>query len=135
MKTLARFAPLLGRIPLVMMAVIFTLISIRFLSDPVHVAAATGIAFTRPIGITVGRIGFGAFPLGLAIVTVMCLVSRQRLLSGLVFVSTMLVVALGVRIFGIAVDHTLAESLRVTISEVVLLSLAIVGMTALSMHE
>ncbi|HSP17673.1 MAG TPA: hypothetical protein VLV78_23210 [Thermoanaerobaculia bacterium] len=135
MKTLSRLAPILGRIPLVMATVIFTLISLRFISNPVHAAAATGISFTRPIGITVGRIGFGAFPLGCAIVTALCLISARRLLTGLAFVAIMLGVALLVRILGIAVDHTLAESLRVTVSEMVLLTLSIVGMVAVSARQ
>ena len=130
MKTLNRWEPVLSRMPLIMATVIFTLISIRFLSDPVGAAAATGISFTRPVGITVGRIGFGAFPLAAAIATALCLASPKRRLIGLQFVAILLGVALIVRIFGIAADRTLAESLRVTINEVVLLSLVGVGMMA-----
>ncbi len=132
MRILTRLAPVLGRMPLVMATVIFTAISFRFMSDPVHAAAATGIVFTRPIGLTVGRIGFGAFPLGAAIVTALCLASPRRLFTGLSFVAIMLGVALVVRIAGIAIDHTLAESLRVTISEILLLTLSVVGMIALT---
>ena len=135
MKVLARLAPVLGRIPLIMTTAIFTLISLRFISDPIHAAAATGISFTRPIGITVGRIGFGAFPLGSAIATALCLISPRRLFTGLAFVTILLGVALIVRIFGIAVDHTLAESLRVTVAEVVLMTLSILGMVALSARQ
>lgn len=135
MKTLTRLAPVLSRAPLVMATVIFTLISVRFIGDPVHAAAATGIAFTRPVGLTVGRIGFGAFPLGCAIATLLCLVSPRRLFIGLSFVAIMLGVALIVRIIGITLDHTLAESLRVTISEIVMLTLSIVGMIALSARQ
>jgi hypothetical protein len=135
MRTLSRLAPVLGRMPLVMATVIFAMIALRFMSDPIHAAAATGISFTRPIGLTVGRIGFGAFPLGSAIATAVCLVSPRRLFTGLAFVIIMLGVALLVRLFGIAVDHTLAESVRVTVAEVVLLTLSIVGMVALSARQ
>jgi hypothetical protein len=130
METLKRWEPVLTRIPLVMATAIFTLISIRFLADPVGAAAATGISFTRPIGLTVGRIGFGAFPLAAAIATALCLSSPQRRLTGLQFVAILLGVALIVRIFGIAADRTLAESLRVTVNEVVMLSLVVLGMVA-----
>jgi hypothetical protein len=135
MRVLSRFAPLLGRIPLVMATVIFTVISVRFIADPIHTAAAAGILFTRPAGITVGRIAFGAFPLGFAITTVLCLISPRRLSLGLAFVAIMLSVALVVRVVGIAADHTLAESLRVTVAELVLLTMSIVGIIAQSAQQ
>jgi len=53
----------LRRAPLVMMTVVFTLISFRYLHDPVHAAGAVGISFTSPGGIVIARVGFAAFPL------------------------------------------------------------------------
>jgi len=132
MNPIRRFAP---RIPLVLATFVFAMISIRFLADPVGAAAAMGIAFTKPVGITIGRIGFAAFPLGSAIVTLLCLISPRRSFIGLAFVAIMLTVALAVRILGIAVDHTMSESLRVTISEVVLLVASIAGMITTSPHR
>jgi sigma-70-like protein len=63
----SRIAPVLRRAPLVMVTVIFSLISLRYLFDPIHAAAAAGISFTSPGGITVARVGFAAFPLSFAI--------------------------------------------------------------------
>ena len=123
---LARLEPWLGRIVLGFATVIFTGIALRTLISPQSLASE-GIAFTRPIGMTVGRIGFAAFPLGIAITIAYCLASRSRLLQGLSFVAVILGVALAVRLFGIAVDHTLAESIRVTIPEIAVLTLSIIG--------
>ena len=55
-----------SRFPLIAATAIFTAISTKFLLDPVHSAAARGIVFSSNGGITVGRVGFGAFPLAFA---------------------------------------------------------------------
>src|SRR6266581_3490097 len=78
----SRIAPMLRRAPLVMVTIIFTLISLRYLSDPIRAATAAGVSFTSPGGITVARVGFGAFPLSFAILAFSCLVSTRRLLAG-----------------------------------------------------
>src|SRR2546422_11378673 len=62
----SRIAAVLRRAPLVMMTVIFALISFKYLSDPVGAAATAGIGFSSPRGITIGRVGFAAFPLSFA---------------------------------------------------------------------
>jgi hypothetical protein len=124
-----KLSPWLGRIVLAFATFIFTAIALRTLVNPLSLAAE-GIAFTRPIGFTVGRIGFAAFPLGSAITTALCLFSPRRLFDGLAYVAIILAVLLVVRIFGIAVDHTLAESLRVTVAETVVLTLAMVSIAA-----
>jgi hypothetical protein len=58
-----RLAGVLRRAPLAMMTVIFTLISFRFLAHPARYAAEAGINFTSQSGVTIARVGFGAFPL------------------------------------------------------------------------
>lgn len=114
----------LRRAPLAMMTVIFTLISVRYLTHPVSSAADAGIAFTSPGGITIARVGFGAFPLSFAILAFASLVSPRRRLSGLYMVSTVVSVVMAVRIFGIFVDHS-AESARRLLPEAILLALSI----------
>src|SRR5215469_1131007 len=95
----SRFGIWISRLPLIAVTAIFTMISARFLISPVNSAAAQGISFNSGVGITVARIGFGAFPLAFVIITLSCLVSRQRLLAGLYIVLTVITVALVVRVF------------------------------------
>ncbi len=127
MASSARVAPWLTRLILLPPTFVFTMIVFKYISYPAEMAATVGIALNTPLAATILRIGFGAFPLGCALFTVSCLVSTRRLLTGLGFVATMMSVALAVRIFGIVVDGTLRESLRLVIAEVVLLVLTLVG--------
>ena len=63
----SRLGAVIRRAPLIMMTVIFSLISFRYLSNPVGGAAAVGISFTSPGGVTIARVGFAGFPLAFAI--------------------------------------------------------------------
>jgi hypothetical protein len=120
----SRIAAVLRLAPLVMMTVIFTLVSFRYLSDPVHATAAAGISFTSPGGITVARVGFAGFPLSFAILAFTCLISARRRLAGLYMVLTVASVVIAVRTFGILVDHS-TESARLLGPEAVLLILSL----------
>jgi hypothetical protein len=123
----SRLAPVLRRVPLVMVTIIFTLISLRYLSDPMRAGAAMGLSFTSPGGITAARIGFAGFPLAFAILAAICLASTRRLLAGLYMVMTVDAVIIAVRIFGIVLDHSASESARLLIPEFVLLSLSVIA--------
>jgi hypothetical protein len=122
----SRITAVLRRAPLMMVTVIFTLISFRYLSDPVRAAAAVGISFTSPGGITVARVGFAAFPLSFAILAFSCLVSARRLLAGLYMVLTVAAVVIAVRILGMALDHS-TETARLLVPEFVLLTLSVIA--------
>lgn len=125
-RTFSRIAAVLRRAPLTMMAVIFTLISLRYLSDPVHAAAAAGISFASPGGITVARVGFAAFPLSFAILAFTSLISPPRLLAGLYMALTVVSVVIAVRIFGIVVDHS-TETAHLLAPEAMLLILSVIA--------
>ena len=127
MKKRVMRAPWLTRLILIPPTFIFTMIAVRTIAHPAQMAATAGISLNSPLAFTILRIGFGAFPLGCALFTLSCLLSTRRLLIGLGFVSTMMSVALVVRIFGIFVDGTARESLRLVIVEGVLLALTLVG--------
>lgn len=122
----ARLSPILRRVPLVMVTVIFTMISVRYLADPVRAAAKVGISFTDPGGITIARVGFAGFPLAIAIFTFSCLISARRLLAGQYLVLTVVSIVTLVRIFGIALDHSTA-SVRLLIPETVLIILSLIA--------
>jgi hypothetical protein len=123
----SRFAVIVSRVPLGMVTVIFSLIGLRFLVDPVRAATAMGIAFTSPGGVTVARVGFAAFPLAFAILAVACLLSARRVLAGLSMVFIVVTVVFLVRILGLALDHSGAENVRLLAPEAVLMALSALG--------
>src|SRR5258708_23005755 len=124
METMQRISPWVGRFVLIAATVIFTLISVRAIADPAGDAAASGLSFVAHAGMTNIRIRFGAFPLGLAIIALSCLLSRRRLFVGVRLVGTMIAVFGAVIIFGALADHTLAETGRLLIPEAIFLILS-----------
>ena len=120
----SRIACVFRRVPLVMITFIFTMVSFRYLAHPVRTATAAGISFTSPGGITVARIGFGAFPLAFAVLAFSCLVSNGRLLIGLYMVLTVISVVTVVRIVAIMVDHSASQAAFLLVPEGVLLILS-----------
>ena len=118
-----RLTAVIRRLPLVLVTLLFTMIGLRYLFNPIHAAAATGISFTSPGGVTVARVGFAGFPLAFAILAFACLISTPRLLTGLYMSLTVVAVVTLVRILGIAVDHSAAENARLLVPETVLIIL------------
>ena len=88
---------------------LFTAIGVKFVADPLHAAAASGITLTHPLGFTNTRAADGGFPLALAAVLAFCLFSG-RLRAGLGMVAATVGVILVVRIGGSAVDGTLRKA-------------------------
>jgi hypothetical protein len=122
----SRIAGVVRRAPLVMMAVIFTLISFRFLVHPVRSAAEAGISFITPGGITIARVAFAAFPLALAMLAFSALISARWRLAGLYMVLTVDGVVMAVRILGFWLDHSTASA-PLLAPEAVLLALVVVA--------
>lgn len=122
------FSIWVSRFPLMAATAIFAAISTKFLLDPVHSAAARGIVFSSNGGITVGRVGFGAFPLAFAIILLACLVSRRRILAGIYMVLTIDAVALVVRIIGMMIDNSVKENIPVLVPETVLLIVSLIAL-------
>lgn len=118
----------LTRLILLLPTTIFALIAFRYIANPAAAGAGAGISLDSPLAHTIARVGFGAFPLAFAILTLACLVSTRRLLAGLSLVGTILGIALLVRIFGIIVDGTARESIGLVKAEAVLLALTAVGL-------
>lgn len=128
MKTFWKIAPWLSRLILVLPTLIFVLIASKYLIHPAQAAAEVGISLTAPLGATILRVGFGAFPLGCAIFIFACLISERRILTGLSFVATMVGVVLLVRIYGMLVDGTVKESMALIRPEVILLVVCSIGL-------
>ena len=122
----SRIAAVFRRIPLVMFTGIFTMISFRYLVNPVHYAAVAGISFASPGGIIVARVGFAAFPLSLAILALLSLFSSRWRLGGLYMLLTVDSVVMAVRILAFQLEHSTATA-RLLIPETVLLILLVVA--------
>src|SRR5882724_856596 len=127
MEKFWKLSPWLVRLILAPPVLIFGMIASRFLRDPVHEATAVGISFVSPLGLTIARVGFGAFPLACSIFTLACLLSSRRLLTGLGFVTTVMSAALVVRVFGMLADGTTRENMHLVTAETVFLALMLVG--------
>ena len=117
-----------NRFVLLAATLIFAVIGTRYSIDPVGAAAATGISLGSALAVSTMRVGFGAFPLGCALVAFACLISPRRLPTGLSFVAAIFGVALAVRVLAILDDGTLTQSLSLLSAETILLTLAIVGL-------
>jgi Domain of unknown function (DUF4345) len=125
---MAKFTPWFSRGVLIAATLILTLISRKFITDPVGAAAASAMTLDSPLAITNMRASFGAFPLGCAIFTLICLLSPHRRITGLYFVVTVIATALVVRLFGVVADGTFAESAQVLGAEAVLVILSVVAL-------
>jgi hypothetical protein len=114
-----RAVALFTRVPLVAFTIVLIMIAFRYMAHPVDAAAAAGIAFTSPGGITVARVGFAGFPLAFAAFFTECLFSQRRILFGLRIEVMLLGIVMGVRLFGMLLAHS-AESARLLIPEMAL---------------
>jgi len=128
MRNFQRFAPWINRLVLAAATLIFTMIGLRYISDPVRAAAATGATLNSALATTTTRIGLGAFPLGFAIFSFACLTSSRRLVAGVSLVATTVSTAIIVRLFSIRVDGLVAESSRLFVPETVILLLSLSGL-------
>lgn len=127
MKQLSRFAPWINRLVLAAATLIFTMIAVRYIADPVRASAATGVTLTSSLAETTTRIGFGAFPLAFAIFSFVCLLSTRRLMVGVSVVTTVVATAIAVRLYSIAADGMVPESVKLFVPETVILLLCITG--------
>jgi hypothetical protein len=123
-----RAAIWLGRIVLIGATAILVLISAHFLLDTAAQSAARGIALTSPLGVTIFRVGFGAFPLASAIVTASSFGSVDRMRRGLWFIVILFGTVLVVRVGGAVSDGSLMESVRLIVPEVIFVALSAVAL-------
>lgn len=120
----ARFAPWIGRLVLAAASVIFTAIGMRYITDPVDASAKKGVILQTALGNTVARVGFGAFPLALALFSFTCLISRRRLYEGVRLIAVLATTVIAVRLYCTVVDGFEKESIVLFAPELVLMALA-----------
>jgi len=123
-----RFVPWISRLVMFPPVIIFTLIMLRYFTDPAH--AISGTILTAPETFTDTRV-IGAWMLTLLILLITFLLSPERLWLGhlqlVVFMSTTLVA----RVFGFLHDGTTlatGDQRIITILEIVLLILNSMGL-------
>jgi hypothetical protein len=131
-----KVSPWIGRLIVLAVAGLFTMISLKFVLDPQHAAANAGIVIGSGVGTTNTRAGFGGFPLGFAAILVFCLFSQRRLLAALLAIATVAAIILAVRLFGAAMDATFAQSAHLLIPEagILIVSLLAAAMEARRRH-
>jgi len=88
---------------------------------------ASGISITPGLGFTSTRAGFGGFPLGFAAILVFCLFSQQRIRPALAAIATVVAIVVAVRLYGVAQDGTLRQSVHLLIPETVIMIVALLG--------
>jgi hypothetical protein len=123
-----RFAPWLQRIVLAAATFVFGAIGIRHIADPVHAATATGATLNTAFAVTTARVGFGAFPTGVALFTAISLFSTRRLVPAVQLVATLVTSAIVVRVIGRIADGAVPGSSKLFIPEGVILLLSLIGL-------
>jgi hypothetical protein len=109
---------ILVRVPMVMLSVVCGLIARRYLVDPVAAGQAAGISFISPGGVIVAQVGFGAFPLAFAAFFLSCVLSPNRILTGLKTELTLLGFVIVIRIAAMTAMHS-TETAKLLVPEVV----------------
>lgn len=117
-------AAVLTRVPVVALTAILVTIALRYLINPVQAGAAAGISFTSAGGITVARIGFGAFPLGFAALFLSSVFSRRYLLAGLRMELVLLAIVIAIRVLAMVLARS-SETAKLLVPEFILAALCL----------
>lgn len=128
MRRISHFALWVNRVVLCAAVLIFTMIGVRYVANPVGASAATGVTLTSGLAVSTTRIGFGAFPLAFAIFSLVCLLSNRRLITGVSLVATVISTAIIVRVFSVLADGVIPQSVKLFVPETVILVLALTGL-------
>ena len=121
-----KVSPWITRLILTFPTLLFLTIAIRNISN-VTAMGVRGIAFTSGGGMTVARVGFGAFPLAFGLFLIGCLFFERHLVTALSLVATVDLVVLIVRVAGMYTDSSVSENVPLVRAEVVLLLLMAIG--------
>ena len=116
-----------NRFVLVAAAMVMTMIAIRNLRDPIAATRPLDIALQSASAVTIARVGFGGFPLGVAAALIGCLFSTRRLLIGTALVLAVIGGATVARIQGLLVDGATPYNLGLLRPEIAMVTLSGLG--------
>jgi hypothetical protein len=116
-----------NRLVLAAATFIMTAIALRNLTNPMGATAPMDIVLGSPTAITLARVGLGGFPLGFAIVLLGCVISTDRLLTGLSMVAVVIGAATSARLEGLILDGATSFNLLLLRPELALLTLSSIG--------
>jgi hypothetical protein len=125
---LNRHSVWLNRLVMGFAILVFSLIAVRTILDPVGSAAAHKIVLGSPAAITNTRISGGVF-LAMALVLAGSVIARQRHRSALLLLAVFSAVLTAVRLFGLVVDGPAPFTLKVLKPEIAVTVLAAVAYT------
>ncbi|HLK38750.1 MAG TPA: hypothetical protein VKU41_18435 [Polyangiaceae bacterium] len=117
---------------LVAATLLFSMLGVRGLFDPVRSSAVHEIILGSNAGVTVARVAFGGLPLALALIFVGCLVSEERVLAGLSVLVTVAVVLTAARLLGVVLDGPAPFTMHVLKPEI---GLVVASATALALER
>jgi hypothetical protein len=126
-RTFWDYAPWLARFILAVPTLLFVRIGWKYVSDPLQVAAGSGMVLGSPSAITDTR-AEGAIFLAFAVIALVSLLSTRRLLAGLAVVAIVVGFVTATRVLGVLVDGAAPETVFKLIPELVLLPLSVVGL-------
>jgi uncharacterized protein DUF4345 len=126
MDTLARHSVWFTRLVLAGATILFSLIGVRTIVDPIGAMAPHQITLGSSEAVTIMRVS-GAVFLGIASVLLACIPSRRRLLAGTGVLALVSIAVTAVRLFGLAVDGPAPFTLRVLKPEIALVILSALG--------
>ena len=126
MNALVRHSVWFSRLVLAAATVLFSLIGIRYIVDPISAVAPHQITLGSSEAVTIMRVSGGVF-LGIAGVLLACISSERRLLAGTGVLALVSIAVTAVRLFGVAVDGPAPFTLRVLKPEIALVVLSALG--------
>jgi hypothetical protein len=115
-----------NRVVLAGATVLFSLIGIRYIVDPVGAVAPHAITLGSPEAITMMRVSGGVF-VGIAAILFASIFSPRRIQGGIGVLAVVSIAVTAVRLFGLAVDGTGPFTLKVLKPEVALVALSTLG--------
>ena len=106
---------------------VMTMIGLRNLRDPLGATLPLDIALRSPMAVTIIRVGFGGFPLGLAVALFGCLIATRRLLTGMALVLAVVGAATCARVQGLLLDGATPYNVGLLRPEIAMVTLSVVG--------
>ena len=126
MDALVRQSLWFNRLVLAGATILFSLIGIRYIADPISAVAPHQITLGSSEAITDMRVSGGVF-LGIAGVLLASIFSRRRLLGGIGVLALVSITVTAVRLYGVAVDGPAPFTLQVLKPEIALVLLSSLG--------